>query len=392
MACAWRRLLLLGIGAGSVAAEPPPGFQMVPIATDLGYVHSAKMNNLGQIVFQCILAPEDYNSSEIFLHQRGELTRLTNDGIADAFPDINDAGDIVWSRKTDGNGPFEIVRLRNGELARITNDAYWDYAPRINESGIIAWHKSYIRGCGDAEADVFLYDGSVYRIHGDGASHQLAAITNAGDLIWTRYDFCAEPWTSEIMVLRNGQMRTLADGQPNPQVPDMNDVGLAAWHYRRQFGLDAIQTWRDGETELLTDWGHGPRLNNSGDIAFQRWHEADNAWHAWVYRGSQFWELTTGSEWGYAADIDERGQVLVYYGTPWTTDLWMLKRLPAGDLNCDGRVDVFDIDSFVTAIRSAEDYNAHHPSCDRALADCNADGRVNNFDIDAFVEILSTSP
>jgi formylglycine-generating enzyme required for sulfatase activity len=69
-----------------------------------------------------------------------------------------------------------------------------------------------------------------------------------------------------------------------------------------------------------------------------------------------------------------------------------------GDLNCDGAVDVFDIDPFVLALTSAIDeppfagYLAAYPDCDPRLADVNGDGLVNVFDIDPFVQLLTGGP
>jgi hypothetical protein len=64
-----------------------------------------------------------------------------------------------------------------------------------------------------------------------------------------------------------------------------------------------------------------------------------------------------------------------------------------GDLNCDGRVNAFDIDAFVLALTSTPpsypEYYAQYPGCDVMLADCNADGSINAFDIDPFVELLT---
>jgi hypothetical protein len=59
-----------------------------------------------------------------------------------------------------------------------------------------------------------------------------------------------------------------------------------------------------------------------------------------------------------------------------------------GDLNCDGSVDFNDIDAFVTALISQEDYEAAYPWCLYAHADINGDGSVDFNDIDGFVECL----
>ncbi|MGE0481667.1 MAG: dockerin type I repeat-containing protein [Phycisphaerae bacterium] len=61
---------------------------------------------------------------------------------------------------------------------------------------------------------------------------------------------------------------------------------------------------------------------------------------------------------------------------------------PAGDLNCDGSVNNFDIDPFVLALTDPTGYAGTFPGCDRSAADVNQDGAVNNFDIDGFVALL----
>jgi hypothetical protein len=60
-----------------------------------------------------------------------------------------------------------------------------------------------------------------------------------------------------------------------------------------------------------------------------------------------------------------------------------------GDLNCDGLINVFDIDPFVLALTNPEAYAAEHPYCNYLLGDINGDGLVNAFDIDPFVQLLT---
>ncbi len=61
----------------------------------------------------------------------------------------------------------------------------------------------------------------------------------------------------------------------------------------------------------------------------------------------------------------------------------------AGDLNCDGLIDAFDIDPFVLALTDPAGYEAAFPNCQLENADVNGDGVVNAFDIDPFVELLT---
>jgi murein tripeptide amidase MpaA len=59
-----------------------------------------------------------------------------------------------------------------------------------------------------------------------------------------------------------------------------------------------------------------------------------------------------------------------------------------GDMNCDGDVNFDDIDGFVLALTSREQYEAQYPDCDYLNADVNQDGSVDFDDIDPFVELL----
>ena len=61
----------------------------------------------------------------------------------------------------------------------------------------------------------------------------------------------------------------------------------------------------------------------------------------------------------------------------------------AGDCNCDGAINVFDIDAFVLALTDPAAYYATYPNCFISNADTNRDGTVNVFDIDPFVALLT---
>ncbi len=60
-----------------------------------------------------------------------------------------------------------------------------------------------------------------------------------------------------------------------------------------------------------------------------------------------------------------------------------------GDMNCDGVVNVFDIDPFVLAIVDPTGYAAAWPQCELAHADIDGNGDVDVFDIDPFIELLT---
>jgi hypothetical protein len=58
------------------------------------------------------------------------------------------------------------------------------------------------------------------------------------------------------------------------------------------------------------------------------------------------------------------------------------------DANCDGLINVFDIDPFVLALVDPAGYVTQFPYCNIANGDINTDGAINPFDIDPFVELL----
>lgn len=60
----------------------------------------------------------------------------------------------------------------------------------------------------------------------------------------------------------------------------------------------------------------------------------------------------------------------------------------AGDMNCDGRVDNFDIDPFVMAIVNRGAYALIYADCSIGNGDANGDHAFDNFDIDPFVACI----
>jgi hypothetical protein len=61
----------------------------------------------------------------------------------------------------------------------------------------------------------------------------------------------------------------------------------------------------------------------------------------------------------------------------------------AGDANCDGLVNPFDIDPFILALTDPAGYQAQYSTCTLMTCDANQDGLVNAFDIDPFITLLT---
>jgi hypothetical protein len=60
----------------------------------------------------------------------------------------------------------------------------------------------------------------------------------------------------------------------------------------------------------------------------------------------------------------------------------------AGDVNCDGAVNLGDINPFVEALSDPQGYQNAYPNCWPSNADVNGDGSVNFGDINPFVDLL----
>ncbi len=61
----------------------------------------------------------------------------------------------------------------------------------------------------------------------------------------------------------------------------------------------------------------------------------------------------------------------------------------AGDTNCDGAIDAFDIEPFILALTDPIGYVSQFPDCDISSADANDDGVVDAFDIEPFIHLLT---
>jgi len=206
-----------------------------------------------------------------------------------------------------------------------------------------------------------------------------------------------------------------------------------------------LQAWDSGylyNTDILSfPTGNGPLIAHiygchSGDFIYHEGTSASNTTIAVAYAFSNgggqaasgtSWSYGTegmnyiteamgdgaylGAAWKHLLDIRENSVAIhqrysnrdvckelsgnSLFGNPFLYANWTGYAYEAGDLNCDGMLDLFDIDPFVIALTSASEtppfgtYDALYPDCDPLLADANGDEVVDLFDIDPFVEMLT---
>ena len=244
--------------------------------------------------------------------------------------------------------------------------------------------------------DLFWYDGEqIRRFTTDGERENLAnqspVINDRGEIVWTRYDFCPDPWESKIMFRSpDGNVKELTrPGMLEPQIPSINNRSQASWHFvTEQNRRGTIVIWEAGNISPVTDWGRNSRLNDLGDISFNRWHDDSQTWQVWLYRKKQILQLSDDPFWNRDGDINNAGEVAWRSGDTQTSDIRYMRRFPSGDLNCDGSLDLTDVEPFILALIDPDEYPKQYPACDLMLGDVNADGSVDLVDVEPFIELL----
>jgi hypothetical protein len=312
-------LVVFSGGLAHAQVQIPPKYEIVQI-TETAYLEgSPRINNRGQVVFTTTFDVSDLATQEIFLYDDGELIRLTDDAVRDVSADINDDGTIVWCRgigppdDVTGKPTTEIMLRRDGETVRLTDNDQYDFAPAINSLGQVVWKQYVGQGPCGRTMDIFFYDGeTVHRLTTDGETEDLANqgadLNDHGEIVWTRYDFCVNPWQSDIMLYRDDAITQISsDDVFAPQHPSINNAGQVAWTFDHNDGTghNGIELWENGVITLFTDWGSSPCLNDHGDMLLDRWHPDVELWQVWLYRNGSFCQLSDDPFWNANGDMND---------------------------------------------------------------------------------------
>ena len=401
-------ILLAGLLPAYAAGQTlPRGYETIQVTQNPAYDSAPRSNRHGQIVFTHWPEVSSRSTQEIFLYdaRTGELTQLTDDDVQDVSPDINDDGVICWSR---GIGPIDpnfgeptaeiMVRDPDGTITRLTDNAVSDWAPTVNNLGQLSWMRTGPWICGGQVMDIYMFDGrQIIPITNDGQSdsveNQAPVINDSSEICWTKYDFCDPPpgfnFTSTTMFYSNGQTLELTDGEAVPQGPHLNNRSQVVWSdWDAAIERYVIEMWDAGVTTRVIEDASGPSINDAGHISFIRWDHDRDVWDVWLYRDELFYQLTFDAFWNTNADINVNGEVAWQSRNFPVSNVRFMRRFAAGDLDCDGNVNAFDIEPFIFALFAPREYLDRYPTCDPLLADTNGDGVVDAFDIEPFLRIL----
>jgi len=359
------------------SAQVPQGFEIVEIAPSPYYRGSPAINNCGEIVYS--QNGSLLGSGDVLLYDNGKVSLIADEPGHDTGPDINNNGSIVWTRDDDGqNG--DIVLYEAGQLLLVARGT----VARLNSSEHVAWNRITAETCA-YESAVHLWDGpGVWPVSDNPLSNQGQRLSDLDVVTWTKYEFCASPWTSEIMLYTNTITQKLPSISANPQIPTLNNLGQVAWGSQ-----NGIELWENGVALLLTSWGRNPDLNNLGEIYFLRWHQISSVccWQPWLYRpdnGGEFLRLVDDQLWNTDGENNDWGEIVWrWLYSPYSDEggLRYMRRIRTGEADFDGDIDLDDAAVLHDCLTGPGDFDR---LCDCRFLDLDHDRDVDLADFARF--------
>lgn len=207
-------------------------------------------------------------------------------------------------------------------------------------------------------------------------------------------------YVESLCVFDDGNGPTLYAGGSFEDRQRSERYWLAKWDGNTMVPADAGLRREDVIQEIRSlavyDDGSGPSLYIGGAVYMQ-----DGPWwsHNFAKWNGERWVAPGGRVYGWpqalAAFNDGYGPAL-YVGGGFSRLKNTISRALArwgpsivmGDMNCDGSVDLADVDPFLIALLDIKAYRDQHPDCGWRRADVNDDGSLDATDVEPFIELL----
>lgn len=294
-------------------------------------------------------------------------------------------------------------------LGDLSGDAFISSANSVNADGTIIVGSGFT-GTNDA---CRWQDGDLLALEGllDGKGERIAnGISTDGSLI-VGYSASSRSDGFEACAWLNGDAIALGDlegGLFQSLATDVTPDGsiIVGWATSAA-GLEAA-IWKDETVYGLGDLAGGKYFSMAFAISADGSTVVGDASTA-SGREAFIWTLDSGMQnlrdwlvkrgangldgWrlGRAYDISDDGQTIVGSGInpDGKSEAWLVSlRDSHGDMDCDMDVSFTDIDPFIAALASREEYEKSYPGCIYERADINGDQSVDFNDIDAFIDCL----
>ncbi len=359
----------------------PPGFEIVEFGFSERLTDVPRINNCGQIVFGKKLNQGDHGWV-LHLYDNGRIREITreNKGWLPTA-DINDHGTIVYMTGIVNDYESErVMMLKDGRTTRLGAGR----TPAINNNDVVAAHIFQRMGCQE-EINTFLYrDGKRTRLTRNGYFEATVRLNDRDEGTWTQFNFCQNPWVSEIPLYSNGEIMPLPSQGTQRQWSDISNRGEVVW-----FTEQGIESWQSGVTTVITDeLDGGCSVNDLGDVVFSRWDVRDQMLDWWLYRPLNgepiFYRLTEDPIRDTLGDVNNWTEAVVRT-TGWNGPLGggvrFLRRVRTGDSEFDGDVDRRDYVSLADCLTGPGRAN---DLCNCRFLDIDHDGDVDLGDFARF--------
>jgi hypothetical protein len=348
-------------GAQCGATDPcqrlriPQGFEIVEVTPGMEALQRRHphINNCGEVVVH-IGTEESSWPAEIYLYDNGHLEQLTNNDVSDNFPDINDAGTIVWNRWNEDISNEQIMMQEKENLTALDASDLGVGSPRINNLEHVVWSREESTECPiDRRDDIHYFDGLSSRlIYDDGLSNQSPTINNLLEILIPNTLFeCGggfADWTSDMLLYRDGEIIDLPQVLFQTQVPSMNDLGRKGWA-----GTDDIESlvevMENGVSTILPGRSCCEELNNKRDVV-HNWHTSFTPWQIYLDRDGERYRISNDPDIvnimdNSSGDLNDFGEIAWHWhpnGGFAPSGTRLMRRIRNGDVTFDGVVDIND--------------------------------------------------
>lgn len=186
----------------------------------------------------------------------------------DVWPRINGSDRVVWFGFDGGDWEIYSADADGGGLVQLSNNAYDDEYPQISDAGKVVWHTWH----NNSNVEVYAADaggGALVQLTNDGRQDWWPQLNDAGDVVWMHYD--GSDWEIVLGSVAGGSTINITDNSVHDQYPRIDAAGRIVWQ-----GLDGadweIYVAEAGAVYQITDNDYDdrwPQLSGTGRTA---WH------------------------------------------------------------------------------------------------------------------------
>lgn len=191
------------------------------ISTEFTVDELVVVNDAGHMVWS-----HDFSGNathmELFYYDGVSVSQLTNNGLSNQNPRINNSNQIVWTKFDFSKEPWHsTIMLHSGsQQVELSGSTFRPVGQDINDNGQVVW--------GSLSEGVELWEsGATTVVTSDGIAPR---INNKGEIVFARRERTTERWVIWLYQKKENSFRRLSDPAHSSSAADLNDAGEVAWH------------------------------------------------------------------------------------------------------------------------------------------------------------------